>query len=105
MLLLKTIPLDAEEEELLELEPLLLLEFIRQLFMKTAKMKADVQLEMEEKKEFGCAEYEPQLQKLEADIREHIKVFDCFAENLCLCVDKDRATDEIVCGIAAREIR
>ena len=59
----------------MEIEPLLMLDFIRQLFSKIAKLKAKLQKEIDENKENQCLIYEPQLQKFEADIREHLKVF------------------------------
>lgn len=70
----KTIPLKSKEEEIQKIEPLQLLDYIRQLFFQMARIKSDAQRELEERNENECANYEPHLQKLEAEVREHIKV-------------------------------
>lgn len=56
------------------LDPLQLLDYVRQLFFQMVRIKSDAQKEYEERRDQECLEYEPQLQKLEAEIREHIKV-------------------------------
>ena len=45
----KTIPFDAEEAELMLLDPLQLLDYIRQLFFQMVRIKTDAQKEYEEK--------------------------------------------------------
>lgn len=74
----KTIPLTADEEELSKLEPLVHLDFMRQAIFQIMRSKLSLQKRIEERKENECLEYEPQLQKLEAEIREHIKVLDIY---------------------------
>lgn len=73
--------MDAEEAELMLLDPLQLLDYVRQLFFQMVRIKSDAQKEYEERRDQECLEYEPQLQKLEAEIREHIKVPNSFEES------------------------
>ena len=68
------IPLEVSEEAIQEIDSGILLEYVRQMFHFVVRLKEEAQTELEEKKENQCGDYEPQLQKLEAEIREHIKV-------------------------------
>lgn len=84
--------MEAEEAELMLLEPTQLLDYIRQLFFQMVRIKNDVLNEFEERMEIECATYEPQLQKYEADIREHIKVwgsrFHLKIDKFCLKIEQ-----------------
>lgn len=74
LILRQTIPLEVDEEDLQGVEPTLLLDYIRQLFFQMARLKEEAQKDLIDAKENECSEYEPMLQKLEAEVREHIKI-------------------------------
>lgn len=78
----KVIPIDEGKENLLVTEPLLLLQYIKQIctFLTKSKMELEDQLG----KQVEDSEYEKEVQKLEADVRQHIRV----SPSPSLCVDR-----------------
>lgn len=56
------------------MEPITLLGYIKQMFSLVSQMKAEVERELSEKKDSECSDYEAMLQKLEAEVRQHIRV-------------------------------
>ena len=66
--------MDAEEKKLSIMEPVKLLGYIKQIFTSILQMKTDAEKELGTKKENECNDYEAMLQKLEAEVRQHIRV-------------------------------
>ena len=74
MLLRKTLPIDVDERKVSMIDPIKLLGYIQQIFILVSRMKNDAEREISEKKENECSDYEAMLQKLEAEVRQHIRV-------------------------------
>lgn len=55
------------------------------MFTLVSQMKNEVERELSEKKENECSDYEGMLQKLEAEVRQHIRV----NEESFLCFNND----------------
>jgi hypothetical protein len=73
-MLKKSIPFDEDDEKTLSTDPSLLLQYIKQIYDKNIELKADAEKELSAKKESECSDYEAMLQKLEAEVRQHIRV-------------------------------
>lgn len=56
------------------MEPISILSYIKQMFSLISQLKNEVERELSEKKENECNDYEAMLQKLEAEVRQHIRV-------------------------------
>lgn len=82
MILKKTIPLEQDGEILNNTEALVVLQYIRKIYEKILELKNDAELELSAKKESECSDYEAALQKLEAEVRQHIRVCIFFIEGL-----------------------
>ena len=52
----------------------ILLTYIKQIFVAYFQLKSEAEKELIEKKDNDGNEYEPMLQKLEAEVRQHIRV-------------------------------
>ncbi len=70
----KTIPLEEDDEKTLASDPLALLQYMKQIYDKIYEFKVDAERELFAKKESECSDYEAMLQKLEAEVRQHIRV-------------------------------
>lgn len=73
-LLKNFIPFDEPDEAFLVTDPILLLQYIKQIFDKTLELKGDAEQVLEARNENDCGDYEAMLQKLEAEVRQHIRV-------------------------------
>ena len=78
LLLRKTLPIDVEEKRISMMEPMTLLGYIKQIFSLISQLKNEVERELSEKKDSECSDYEAMLQKLEAEVRQHIRVDNTF---------------------------
>jgi len=73
-MLRKSIPFDEDDEKTLATDPAILLNYIKQIYEKNYEFKVDAEKELAAKKESECSDYEAMLQKLEAEVRQHIRV-------------------------------
>jgi len=69
-----TVPFDEQEEIVVSHDSIQLLEYIRTIFDKTLEMKLEAEQDLAFKVENECNDYESSLQKLEAEVRQHIRV-------------------------------
>ena len=67
---------------MLGVDPIQLLQFVRLIFEKTLELKLDAEQELAIKAENDCNDYEALLQKLEAEVRQHIRVTVTFFEHI-----------------------
>ncbi len=70
----KTVPFEEQEEIVVSHDSIQLLEYIRAIFDKTLEMKLEAEQDLAFKVENECNDYESSLQKLEAEVRQHIRV-------------------------------
>ena len=56
------------------IDAVLLIPYLRQIFVAYAQLKSEAERELIEKKDNEGNDYEPMLQKLEAEVRQHIRV-------------------------------
>jgi len=67
---------------MITVEPIQLLQYVRLIFEKTLELKLDAEQELSIKAENECNDYEALLQKLEAEVRQHIRVTVTFSTNM-----------------------
>lgn len=70
----KSIPFEDPEDTILSIDPLQLLQYIKQIFDKVLETKNEAEREILQRNENECGDYESMLQKLEAEVRQHIRV-------------------------------
>lgn len=70
----KQIPFEESEERIFSSDPLILLHHIKKIFDKVLELKSEAEKEAALRNENDCGDYEGMLQKLEAEIRQHIRV-------------------------------
>ena len=66
-------------------DPLQLLSYVKQIFDRTLDEKIDAERELAVKGENECNDYEAMLQKLEAEVRQHIRVTILYNTLLIIC--------------------
>jgi len=74
LMLKKSIPFDESDEMTLQTDPITLFQYIKLVYDKNADMRKDAEKEISQQKESGVNDYETMLQKLEAEVRQHIRV-------------------------------
>lgn len=70
----KSIPLEEDDETTLQTDPVVLFKYIKQIYDKNFELKNSAEKELNDQKENGVNDYEAMLQKLEAEVRQHIRV-------------------------------
>ncbi len=66
--------IEDDKEKLIRSDPVNTLQNIKQILGYFIRSVADLESEMSQKKEGECSDYENMLQKLEAEVRQHIRV-------------------------------
>jgi hypothetical protein len=93
LMLKKLVPFDEDDERTAGTDPIQVLQYIKAIFDKNCELKADAEKELSAKKESECSDYEGMLQKLEAEVRQHIRV-----DIISFIFDSlDRTTAQIIC--------
>jgi len=87
LVLKKLIPFDEDDELTLQKDPIILFQYIKQIFDKNLELKNDAEKQLAEHKEDGVNDYEAMLQKLEAEVRQHIRVYNSIIHCSYFCLD------------------
>jgi len=89
------VPFDQDEESVNSTDAMVFLQYIRKIYEKIYEFKNEAEMELSSKKENECSDYEGMLQKLEAEVRQHIRVrFFCEERKLMMYID--RTATEII---------
>ena len=67
-------PFDQDEESVSGTDAMVFIQYIRKIYEKIYEFKNEAEMELSSKKENECSDYEGMLQKLEAEVRQHIRV-------------------------------
>lgn len=89
-------PLDQGDEAIMSIDAITVIQYMNKIFDKLFELKRDAETELLAKKEDECNDYESMLQKLEAEVRQHIRV----TIYIVLWYSKgyiDRTTVEVIC--------
>jgi len=74
LMLKKSIPFDESDEVTLQTDPVILFQFIKKIYDKNLEIRKDAEKEISQQKESDANNYESMLQKLEAEVRQHIRI-------------------------------
>lgn len=74
LLIKKSVPFDQDEESVNSTDAMIFLQYIRKIYEKIYEFKNEAEMELSSKKENECSDYEGMLQKLEAEVRQHIRI-------------------------------
>jgi len=74
LMLKKSIPFDESDEMTLQTDPVILFQYIKAIYDKNLEIRKDAEKEISQQKETGVNDYESLLQKLEAEVRQHIRI-------------------------------
>jgi len=74
LLIKKSVPFDQDEESINNTDALIFLQYIKKTHEKIYEFKNEAEMELSSKKENECSDYEGMLQKLEAEVRQHIRI-------------------------------
>jgi hypothetical protein len=74
LLIKKSVPFDQDEESVGGTDAMVFLQYIRKIYEKIYEFKNEAEMELSSKKENECSDYEGMLQKLEAEVRQHIRI-------------------------------
>ena len=74
LMLKKSIPFDESDEVTLQTDPVILFQYIKKIYDKNLEIRKDAEKEISQQKESDANNYESMLQKLEAEVRQHIRV-------------------------------
>ena len=80
--------LDDDDENIMGTDATLLISYLRQIFGTYSELKSEAEKELYEKKETEGTDYEPMLQKLEAEVRQHIRVYNINIELRFIIISK-----------------
>ncbi len=73
-MLKKAVPIEQDDDYFTNTDPLTIVQYVKKIYNKTVELKNDADNELAAKKENECSDYEALLQKLEAEVRNHIRV-------------------------------
>jgi len=74
LMLKKSIPFDESDEMTLQTDPVILFQYIKAIYDKNLEIRKEAEKEISQQKETGVNDYESLLQKLEAEVRQHIRI-------------------------------
>ena len=74
LIIKKSVPIDQDNDYFNNTDSLVLLQYIKKIHEKTVEFKNEAENELSAKRENECSDYEAMLQKLEAEVRNHIRV-------------------------------
>ena len=75
MILKKQIPFEQGDEAVATTDAITIVQYINKIHNKIFELKKEADAEIIAKKEAECTDYEVMLQKLEAEVRQHIRVY------------------------------
>ena len=73
-MLKRHVPLDQGDEAVMSIDAITVIQYMSKIFDKIFELKKEADAELQAKKEDECNDYESMLQKLEAEVRQHIRV-------------------------------
>lgn len=78
MILKKSVPIEHDNDYFNNTDSLVLLQYMKKIHEKTVEFKNEAENELSAKRDNECSDYEAMLQKLEAEVRQHIRVYFSF---------------------------
>jgi len=69
-----TVPVQEDDEAAVKKDPLVIASYIKKVYEKSLEVGADEKKQLEDSNEKTMSQYEPMLQKLEAEVRKHIQI-------------------------------